>query len=93
MKQYSAVKRSGMSFVLVYFWNSGMTGDNSSLFYARGGGYYDGWDQGLKESTRWWTGTSLRYVRIDRTDDMLYGVASNLQGYSDQAYYIRCKKD
>ncbi len=93
MKQNSSFYRSGMSWVLVYFWNSGMTGDNSGLFYGRGGGYYDGGDSGLKESTRWWTGTSLRYIRIDKADDMLYGAASTLQGYSDQAYYIRCKKD
>ncbi len=93
MKQYSARKFSGSFFYWVYYWNNGMTGDNSSLFYGRGGGYYDGYDQGLKESSYWWTSTSQRYIRIDRTDDMLYGAGTTLQGYSDQAFYIRCKKD
>lgn len=93
MKQYSIWKYNGSFFYQVFFWNSGMTGDNSSLFSARGGGYYNYGDQGLRETSYWWTGTSLRYVRIDRAQGQLYGAVSTLQGYSDQAYYIRCVKD
>jgi uncharacterized protein (TIGR02145 family) len=76
------------------YWNSAMSGhDNSSRFYARGGGYYFDTYAGLKNSTILWTSTSKRYVRIDYNSAVITGISSSLTGNDECAFYIRCKKD
>jgi hypothetical protein len=67
--------------------------DNTSLFYARGGGYFSGGYSGLLDNTRWWTSTSYRYIRIQYNSNWIYGTSSNYTGIADDAYYIRCVKD
>ena len=76
------------------YWNASMTGhDNSSLFYARGGGYYFSTFAGMLDATIWWTSTSKRYVRINYNSTAIQGISSSLTGVDANAFYIRCKKD
>jgi uncharacterized protein (TIGR02145 family) len=76
------------------YWNNLMTGhNNSSLFYARGGGYYFNTYADLKNSVIFWTNTSKRYVRLDYTSNAISGIGSALYGTNENAFYIRCRKD
>ena len=76
------------------YWNSPNTGaDNTSGFSARGGGYYFNSYADLKNASMWWSGTSMRYVRMDYNSAAISGIGSTLTGTSENAFYIRCKKD
>lgn len=76
------------------YWNSPNTGaDNTSGFSARGGGYYFNTYADLKNASMWWSGTSMRYVRMDYNSAAISGVGSTLTGTSENAFYIRCIKD
>ncbi|MBK7131846.1 MAG: hypothetical protein IPH69_03195 [Bacteroidales bacterium] len=74
------------------YWTS-MTGDNSSRFYGRGGGYYFTTYADIKNATIWWVSTSKRYVRLDYNSTTLSGISGALYGNNDNSFYIRCKKD
>jgi len=94
MTQLYAYEKTSYGFARVDYWNTAITGhDNSSLFYARGGGYYSGAFAGLLDNTRWWTSASQRYVKIQYNSNYIYGTSSTYTGLASDAYYIRCKKD
>jgi len=93
MKDVSRTLVSLNPLVFSYTYWTSMTGDNSSRFNGRGGGYYFTTYANLKNSTIWWVSTSKRYVRLDYNSTVLSGVSSALYGNNDNSFYIRCKKD
>ena len=93
MKDVSRTLVSISPLIFSYTYWTSMTGDNSSRFYGRGGGYYFTSYANLKNSTIWWVSTNKRYVRLDYNSNILSGIGSVLSGNNDNSFYIRCKKD
>lgn len=93
MKDVSRTLVSVSPLVFAYTYWTSMTGDNSSRFSGRGGGYYFTTYANLKNATIWWVSTNKRYVRLDYNSSVLSGIGSTLSGNNDNSFYIRCKKD